>query len=147
MVDWNLTCEIALNQTLEARRANIVAWSSITVRHVLSLTLSPSSMFYIDLHWHASHQITLQVTWYCCAAVASAAVGLLWFRLSPECKKNLWRMYGLLCASTFTCCVSGAISWSAKMQETLWWYEYEKEVTDEHTRADKYRPRFVYVHL
>jgi hypothetical protein len=41
MVDWNLTCELAVNQTVDVRSVNIVSWSAVTVRPSRSAIRSP----------------------------------------------------------------------------------------------------------
>ncbi len=34
MVDWSLTCALAMNQTVQSRQETIVAWSAVTVHRV-----------------------------------------------------------------------------------------------------------------
>jgi hypothetical protein len=129
MVDWSLTCALAMNQTVQSRQETIVAWSAVTVHRV------PFRCPHHSLH-------RFQVTCYCCVAAGSAALGLLWLRLIPGCKASLWHLYGRFCLVVFMGSVIGAVSWSSKMRETLLYIDYEFDVTGS-TAEHKYRARAV----
>ena len=59
MGDWSLTCEVAVNRTIEERQTNIVAWSAVTVRSE-RLVMHPP-VFNTDFRYRAIAVWLLQV--------------------------------------------------------------------------------------
>jgi hypothetical protein len=62
MVDWSLTCEVAVSRTIEERQTNIVAWSAVTVR-CERLAVHPT-VFNSDYRYRAIVAWLLQVTFW-----------------------------------------------------------------------------------